>query len=642
MRINKLNHDVLYSLYFGIGGLGILLLVARVYSVFGYGDTQLYLTPFQWFDLLFLAPVLIYKYGKIVLPFPKIWPYLSAISAGYFVTRVTTLLLLPDEWPVIIFSAAFGAATIFFTGKYLSRSAKPKPLMSQNHSNIEPGRFPLYLDRKMKFFIPTKTLNFNIQCTGGTGTGKTYHVMKGMIEQDIEVNRLGVLIYDVKSNMVNDILFYCKKAGRLGDFKYFDLLRQDRSMTWNPLANGTADDIANRIFCALYPESDNANQYYSDLANSFLSNLITLLKLEHETITFMDVYQATSELDSFRILNDLCLKHKNTIQANYFYQNWLSTPKKDRQERLSGLINKLQRFCTREWAPLLNTRTPDIDLSKIFKNNNVFLFAIASQKYGDDSKALSIMMMMEISQQIADRASTPPEKPFRVYLDEFYNMAYPQFVNILNKARESQVNFFLAHQSFADLTRISTDFAQQVSINTRTKIMLTQDDSEMAKFYSELLGTDEVQTETHSYDTSQLITTSSGMTVKDEHKFRVNPNKLKELKEGEAIIRTTFPEVGLVLQKINLRLAEETPKNFSFENYLPILNNLKKPLESVFNNANKALLAIRDAKDAKAKETPDDTEKLKKLQTDLIREQRRAIPPKINKTPKPADETGLA
>lgn len=628
-------NDILLSLYLGIGGLGLFLLAIRILSFFQFGADQLYMSTVQWFDFLFLLPAFIFRYGQIDLPVPKVWPYFSAVPAAYLAARIMTLLTLPYELAVIIFSTGFAGATIFIVGLYLQRSKKPKALLKQKLPEIDPGPYPIYLDEDKKFFIPTGTIDYHVQITGGTGTGKTWRVIKPMARQDIIVNKIGVLIYDVKSNMIDDIVYYCKISNRLADLKYFDLERPEWSMTWNPLAYGTADEIANRVFCALYFDSDKASEYYSELASAFLNNLITLLKLEQPIITFIDLYLATSELDTFRTINGLCTRHKTTLQAGYFYQNWLSSPKKERHERLSGLINKLQRFCNREWSPLINSREPEIDLSKIFKNNNILHFGISSQRYPDDAKSISIMMMMEISQQIAYRYSHKPDKPFRIYLDEFYNMVYPQFVNTINKARDAKVDLILAHQSLADLTMVSDDFAEQVSINTRTKIILTQDNSSSAEFFAQLLGTEEVQTQTHSYDTSQLFTMPAGMTIKDEHKFRVNPNTLKELKLGEAIIRTVFPEIGLVVRKIKFLIPEDLPSGFSFKTYLPVLNNQLKHQDSVFSNTNQDLLAIRDNK---APEGQSEEERLKKLQTDLIKEQRRIIPPKIDKDAKKPDD----
>jgi DNA-binding NarL/FixJ family response regulator len=613
--------------------LGLLLLVMRILSIFQMTNELYYVSTFQPYDLAFLLPIVIYRFFWTPLPYKYVWPIFSSIPAGYMAARLGALAFQPYEIVIEIGSMVFCLTTIYALSVWLIKKADPKPLITLKLPKVDMGPYPLYLDPEKKMGLPTGTIDYHIHVVGGTGTGKTRHVLKPMMQQDIVSNRLGVLIYDVKSNLANDIVFYCKQADRIRDFKYFDLERPEWSLTWNPLAHGTADEIANRVFCALYFESDKASQYYSELANSFLSNLITLLKMDKPVITFTDLCLATSQLDTFKIINDLCTKYKNTLQAGFFYQNWLSSPKKERHERLSGLINKLQRFCNREWSPLLNTRTPDIDLAKVFSNNNVFLFGIASQRYPDDAKALSIMMMMEISQQVAHRSSNTPEKPFRIYLDEFYNMAYSQFVNTLNKAREARVDLILAHQALADLSMISKDFAQQVSINTRTKIILTQDDSETSEFFSQLIGTEEVLVETPSYDTRGIIRVAAGLTAKKEHKFRVNPNTLKELKLGEGIVRTVYPGIGLVIRMIKLRVSEDLPKGFSFKTYLKVLNNHLKDNDSAPASMNDTLLDLKEQKkqDQRAPAGSPDPEKMKKLQSELIKQTVRIKPPKLDK-----------
>ena len=171
--------------------------------------------------------------------------------------------------------------------------------------------------------------------------------------------------------------------------------------------------------------------------------------------------------------------------------NGLAKPAKQRQEELSGLVNKLQRFCNSEWSHLLNVKNPDVIMKEVVKNHGIFLFSPDAALYPDDAKPLAILAMMDLSEQVAARYESKPEKPFRVFLDEFYNLAYPRFIDFINKCREAEVNLFLAHQSLGDLRGVSYEFQEQVMNTARNKIVLGVDDPETAEHFARQFGTEE-------------------------------------------------------------------------------------------------------------------------------------------------------
>ena len=101
--------------------------------------------------------------------------------------------------------------------------------------------------------------------------------------------------------------------------------------------------------------------------------------------------------------------------------------------------------------------------------------------------------MMDLSEQLADRYRETPEKPFRVFLDEFYNLAYPRFIDFINKCREAQVNLFLAHQSMGDLRGVSPEFQEQVMNTASNKIVLRVNDPDTAESFARQFGTERDQ-----------------------------------------------------------------------------------------------------------------------------------------------------
>lgn len=574
--------------FWGFSILGAVIYLMELAS-FGRGlfedfsFTGLTVKGLSFLDFFFLSALVLQKFLASRNLFPKTASLLSGLLAGLLLKDLF-LLVNPDSAILVILAYAFSIAAATITTLYFFRLKKDVPLSKKDLPEVDYGSSPLQVDDEGRFLLPSKACEYHIQICGGTGSGKTFHVIKPFIRQDIVKNRIGCFIYDVKSNMAQDIAYYVDEAGREKEFKYFDLGNLGKSMTWNPLYSGSADEIANKVYCALYFESDKASQFYSELASAFLTNLVHLLRREIKTLTFNDLFNATAELDTFKTINRLCQKYPQTPQAKFFSSNWLQKPMRQRQEELTGLINKLQRFCTRDWAPLINTTEPQIKMDEILDFNQVLLFGVAAPRYPDDARPLSIMAIMDIAQQVAARFNKKPSKTYRVYLDEFYHLAYSGFIKTLNLAREARVSFVLAHQALADLKMVSEEFSQQVSINTRNKVVLTQDDSQTAEYFSELLGTEiDLDTKVYSFDTrtSSLFPTPAGYTMPKQHKFRFNPNEIKELPQGVGLVRTVFP-TGPIIKKVTLPKARTASSDFKVDRILKTLNNhLKSDGEKV-------------------------------------------------------------
>lgn len=455
-------------------------------------------------------------------------------------------------WPyVVAFLIVTGAALL---GLYWNFTIPEK-------GSTDP--YPLAVDPSGRKGFQTDSLHMNVQIVGGTGTGKTHFVIKPFIEQTIRQD-LGCFIYDVKGNMARDVAFYSKQCPSKyrKAFYHFNVVNPRRSHTYNPLYGANADAIANRVFTALYYDTRNTEPYYVELGKAFLHNLIGLLKKEIKTLTFLDLLLATEEAETFRTIQWFCAKHPETPYARYFKHQWLTKPSKQRQEELSGLVTKLQRFCNSEWSHLLNVKNPNIKMEEVVRRHEVIVFAPDAARYPDDAKPLAILAMMDLSEQVAARYGEKPEKPFRVFLDEFYNLAYPRFIDFINKCREAEVNLFLAHQSLGDLRGVSQEFQEQVMNTARNKIVLGVDDPETAEHFARQFGTEEDRD--YKVESYKSDGTMAGYSKPKVEKFRFHPNLIKNLRVGEAIVKVVG-RGGVKVFPTALKPATKVPDDFSVE-----------------------------------------------------------------------------
>lgn len=427
-----------------------------------------------------------------------------------------------------------------------------------NRKKVNFGEYPLTLDPKGRIGFPTSSLHENVQIVGGTGTGKTHYVIKPFIQQTIQQG-LGCFILDVKSNMAKDVAYYASQGRRY--IRHFTLADLPHSHSYNPLYGDNPDAIANRVFTALYYDTRNTERYYVELADAFLHNLIGLLKRAIKTLTFQDLLTAIQEVDTFKTIAWFCARYPESHYAQYFRDQWLGKSPKDRRMELSGLINKLQRFCNSEWSYLLNVRKPDIRMVDIVRQNDIFLFSPDSARYPEDAKPLGILAMMDMAEQLADRYQPGFEKkPFRVFLDEFYNLAYPKFIDFINKCREAEVNLILAHQSLGDLRGVSAEFQEQVMNTASNKIVLRVNDPDTAETFARQFGTEkdtDYKVESYAPNGDKM-----GYSKPPVEKFRFHPNRIKELRVGQAIVKIVG-EAGVHIFQTDLKPAEKSPADFN-------------------------------------------------------------------------------
>lgn len=553
-----------------------------------------------WMDWFLLLPVIFHFYFYHKEKLPLFTTFTTPFSVGLFIKHVFVSTDPAYGWSKYLGLVLGAAVAVYLIVLFLLKPGKTKKDVTKQEikpaQEVNYGPYPLKLDEAGKVMIPTESLDMHVHILGGTGSGKSRNGIYPWINQTIVEHKLGCFIYDVKSNMARNTLYYAKQANRMDDLLYFNLLHPELSLTWNPLAEGSPTEIANRVFCSLYYESDPSARYYYELASAVLNNLVPLLMKEYPVINFQMLFDCLNDLRDMKELRKLCDRHRDTNEAKYFENNWISKTLKQKQEELGGLLNKLQRFCNRDWSPLINSLEPDITLKDVITNGKIFYFGVANSKYPDDARALSILAIMNLSESLTDRFERKPEKPFRVFLDEFYNAAYNKFVDLINKARDAKIEFFLSHQDFSDLNAVNKDFARQISSNARTKVFFSIDDPETAEYAASVFGTvEDKDTKVFSYDTRETpFARPAGYTMPDGRKFRVDPDSIKELPDGYAFVKIRFkhgPEYYQLQMMDSLKFS--APQDFDPDKALPKRDKHKLKVESLKKEVRDDLLTGR-------------------------------------------------
>jgi len=396
-----------------------------------------------------------------------------------------------------------------------------------------------------KIYVPEKARLGHVQVLGTTGRGKTESVILPWMMRDASRGISSVLI-DGKGEPE----IVSKIRSTLGDrvkLTVFDLGNLSNSCEINPLASGSPQQITDRIFASF----DFDDTYYRAVQFEAALTIVELLSAIGEVVTFKRIYELLS--------NDAAV----SVAVQHFWVSlaltdrigrMLGMPRRDRDEKFAGLMSQLAPFAVGEVSAIVNSTKRNESAhqtlghmaltSTIRFKAEIFVLLIPTLKYQAIGKQLGKMVLQELAWAIGERASRSGANWdfLPVYLDEFSAFAYEGFEQILNKARSSNVALHLSHQSMADLSIVSQDFARIVSTNTNVKCLFGLNDPDTADFFARHIGTESTERKTERVEVGGLFQrdqrTGQG-SVREVEEYKIHPNRLKNFTNGYGVLH--FP-----------------------------------------------------------------------------------------------------
>ena len=197
-------------------------------------------------------------------------------------------------------------------------------------------------------------------------------------------------------------------------------------------------------------------------------------------------------------------------------------------------------------GPLLSSTEPQLTWDSIVEERKVVYLSMNSLMFGEVSNRIGRVILQDLIGFLGRRyAFGDPDKmtPITILIDEFSNVAYPGFIDALNKGGGARANFMLAMQSLADPeAAMGKDGTQRVLDNLNTRVWFRLTDDATAKLATEGLGLTSVSREdvTHSLsfggDSSESGGSRGGLQYADRPLVR--PEWVTGLPRGEAFVRT--------------------------------------------------------------------------------------------------------
>ena len=197
-------------------------------------------------------------------------------------------------------------------------------------------------------------------------------------------------------------------------------------------------------------------------------------------------------------------------------------------------------------ARLLSSEDPELTWDGVVAERKVVYFAMSSLLYGEVANRIGRVILQDLIGFLGDRyAFNDPATmtPLTILIDEFSNVAYPGFIDALNKGGGAKANIMLAMQSLADPeAAMGKDGTQRVLDNLNTRVWFRLTDDATAKLAVEGLGMTSVSREdiSHSLSFGGSGGTSAGSRGAMQYTDRslVRSEWVTGLPRGEAFVRT--------------------------------------------------------------------------------------------------------
>jgi hypothetical protein len=415
---------------------------------------------------------------------------------------------------------------------------------------LSPSRGLLGLWNWKPVYISPRQQTMHRHVIGKTGSGKTASILWPSVLQDA-LDGKGILVMDAKGSDENIriVKAIAQLAGRTEQLRVFALPAWNQPRLPSGRYNmvyvrpaGAGDDggdpvaTAERVFSILQLGD---NDYYNTQAEIMFVNLCKLL---HDMVdeqgaglpfVMMDLavcFKGCGANGPWTRALDFCLRESRDREAAREIESQLARLGNDVKKCFSGVIGAIDRFL----SPLVNAYDPDIRFDEVLEQNLIVYAQLPANLFKLQAPAMGRVMLMDVQQEGSLRQVFRDQRnqtPFSVTVDEFYNFADPTIIDSLNKLRDANLEFTLAHQSIADLEIISKEFAVCTWDNTRTKDILNQDNPDLCEKLAQSVGTDKVVEKTIRTQRGALFTslvTGAGTMTLGEG-YRLHPNAIKGL-----------------------------------------------------------------------------------------------------------------
>lgn len=421
---------------------------------------------------------------------------------------------------------------------------------------------PLGLDSKgAPVYITEDELRMHAMIFGSTGSGKT-ETIKGLVGALMDLGWYGHVLDLKEDTKPGGLRDFCNDYATTHalPFQELRLSSQTPSHWFNPLANMGPDEVRDTIL-ALQTFDDG---YWQSINKQMLGQLVNLFHYAHEidpdrfpTATMYDMGKVMSfgegmgKEKKVRQMLATVLEANPTLGHDDFHT--ILRPSKDHAQSAGGFGARLTavyetqagRYSLRETP---GAREYDITLP------GVGYIGLDSQGKADLSNVVATAFLQRTSVWAAQRTTGVfADRTQRFMVIDEASVLNRQVVHtILTKARSAGITIVLCSQSPLDFNTGQAEAAgfSALAQNSNVMIFMAQGEPEAAEVCAEFIGKTEVLESNMRYQMGTVLNTGS---VRSELKYRVEPDDLRRLGIGEAILRVSKPQERISWMSVKMR-----------------------------------------------------------------------------------------
>ena len=446
---------------------------------------------------------------------------------------------------------------------------------------------------------------------GQSGSGKTT-LLRNIITQDVHRKvhgrHLPLIIFDGKGDQefLNDLLPEIAAAGRMHQLRILDPFRPDVSVRFNPLYSTGAShqELVNAFFESFFLRQDffrgHQAAYFSDICRVLgytgkIYNILDVLVMARdeqvmkEQIAKAKSYVASQPEISEQRCQNFEMSVRNLLQ---------SLNDRERLQKIQGLLNELMTFTEDDLSVITNAYQDLQTLDEVVDQELILFVSLNTNKNAKAITALGRMLLQNLQLMVGQRYQNEEERRregrpmVSVILDEFAPFAYPNFSQILQTARGSNIALLFSLQSIPQLRSVSRSFGDDVSSAPNTIMLLRTRDEETARYFlnasARMTGERRTMTVEKKGILEKRYEEIGFGSITEIERTRAVDYQIKNLPVGQMQVLTTDNRIGTLHMHVHVR----RPRLYRLATFKPVLY---RRLQEVNLSARGANLRFKNA-----------------------------------------------
>jgi len=336
---------------------------------------------------------------------------------------------------------------------------------------------------------------------GTTRVGKT-RTIELLTAQIIDIGET-LIIVDPKgdSELLDSVYLACILANRQEDFLFFSLAHPSKSCGINTMKSYLKPaDLASRI-TSIMPQGGDSKPF-TDFCWKVLVSVAEVMHHAQLEITIKTLHkyslQSMDELHSIAHNKSLEIKdpsHRAALdEAMARLRVLINHPKDNFSKMINSLEPVMTALATGEVGELLSPNPESerkvITWDEVRKGKKIVYFYLASMIDTYSSSAVGKLVVQDLLNFVGQSyAFDKAKEPINLFIDEFYSVVFPGYVDLLNKAGGDNVRVFVALQTTADITSVTqASMTKQILGNINNKFYMRVPEKELAEEFCSLFG----------------------------------------------------------------------------------------------------------------------------------------------------------